>query len=450
MHKRSSLVFFIFLLAFVFRIVIATHGHHEDLFSNASWGEWIYFNGFRDFYQNKIWVYSPPTQFPLVNIIYYCNFLFYRKLVDIFSLINTFFSNHNFFPPLFSYWFRFFNWFAWTYFSETPFMNGFLFVMKLLPIFSDIMIGFIIFRILKRKGDMKRPIFFTSLFLFSPFSWYISSLWGQYDSVAALFLVVSFCLVSSSLSASGNKKTFKLLFSSLFFLLSFMIKPYVIFSLPIYVLVYLRSRPSLAHFFYSFISCLSLSWLLTLPFSGFGNAFSYTKDAILPVVFGSDRKLLGGHNFSFWRIFLKAGNINTFSARLILPVAFWSFAIIGLSYLYAFLRLKRKGLSYESVFLSLFVVFGVFFFFGTNVLERYFYPGVLFLFLFTISRGLNWHFWLVLSLIFFFNLFISWGYPFINRSLINIFWNNGYLVSIISLISVTIFLLILRKVTSLS
>lgn len=65
-----------------------------------------------------------------------------------------------------------------------------VFMIKLPIIFSDILAGFLIFRIAQKLGYNEKKAFIIScIWLFNPITFFVSSIWGMFDSIAVLFMV---------------------------------------------------------------------------------------------------------------------------------------------------------------------------------------------------------------------------------------------------------------------
>jgi hypothetical protein len=62
--------------------------------------------------------------------------------------------------------------------------------MKVPLIISDLLIGVLIYLLV--SGSYLRKLAFSSLWLFSPIAWYESSVFGQFDSLPAFFLLSGF------------------------------------------------------------------------------------------------------------------------------------------------------------------------------------------------------------------------------------------------------------------
>ncbi|MEM1584152.1 MAG: glycosyltransferase 87 family protein [Nitrososphaerota archaeon] len=67
-----------------------------------------------------------------------------------------------------------------------------IFMIKLPIIISDILVGFLIYGIVKKLGyGEKKSLILTSIWLFNPIVFFVSSIWGMFDSIAVLFMVAS-------------------------------------------------------------------------------------------------------------------------------------------------------------------------------------------------------------------------------------------------------------------
>lgn len=67
-----------------------------------------------------------------------------------------------------------------------------VFMIKLPIITSDILVGFLIYRIAKKlEYGERKSLILTSIWLFNPITFFVSSIWGMFDSIAVLFMVAS-------------------------------------------------------------------------------------------------------------------------------------------------------------------------------------------------------------------------------------------------------------------
>ncbi len=80
------------------RLFLSPISFHPDVYSLASWGKWIYENGPKGFYENRIWIYEWPTQFPVFNLLMLFCMYFYKIIYLILK------SSLGIDSELFKYW----------------------------------------------------------------------------------------------------------------------------------------------------------------------------------------------------------------------------------------------------------------------------------------------------------------------------------------------------------
>lgn len=98
------------------------------------------------------------------------------------------------YPPTWLYWLMFTS-------AVNTLINNLnfqVFLIKLPIIASDAAVGFLIYRLALRLGlDGRRAFFASLLWLFNPISLFMSSVWGMFDSIAVLFMLLSMNYVIS-------------------------------------------------------------------------------------------------------------------------------------------------------------------------------------------------------------------------------------------------------------
>jgi Gpi18-like mannosyltransferase len=110
---------------------------------------------------------------------------------------------------------------------------GTMVVIKQIMILADIFIAAITFYICKINNvDWKKYVF---AYLLLPFSWYLSSIWGQSDQLSFLFFIIAFSLITS--------KKYSIL-SPLFFAIAGNLKPNCILLLPLFLFIWYRHKIS--------------------------------------------------------------------------------------------------------------------------------------------------------------------------------------------------------------
>lgn len=432
--RKNRLILLLLLAALIFRVILLPTGFHIDLIINSSWGEWIYLNGAKGFYQGYSSAYSSPTQFPLISLIYTLNFTIYARLLLIFTFIGDFLAKHNVLPFIFKYWFDFVNWFGWTLYGETPFSFGYLVSMEAFPVMADILIGLIIFMIGKKRVGTKKALVISGLFLFLPFSWYTSAVWGQYDQLSTLLVLVSFLLLY-------RRKGFLFPVSVVLFGFAIQVKPTAMFLAPFYLFYFFYQKPSFVNLISSFIAGAVSSLLTLYPFTSWKFA-DYTTRFIYPKIFNSDRYALVNRAFNLWDFLKPIGGWSTTYKILGVNALTWGTAITILFTLLAFkVFLKNKNL--KGLFIGLYLTSAASYLFATGMVDRYFFSAVVFLGILVFFYPKLLRYWLLTALLFSFNLFYSWGYPLMKPLEA---WRNFFIIRGLSLAQVLLFIVILRVI----
>jgi hypothetical protein len=176
-HKYFLLGGIIFL-GLLLRLILAPVFYHLDILSQAYWGEWIYNNGTKEFYSNSTWVYSWPTQPPLVNLTYAAGFWLYINSLEWFRFASHYIVPH-LAPGHMLWYFDFVKWYTDAQYPESYLKLGFFIAIKFIAIVADLLIGLVIFLMLK-KENVSQALLLSMVYIFSPFSFYISALWGQH------------------------------------------------------------------------------------------------------------------------------------------------------------------------------------------------------------------------------------------------------------------------------
>lgn len=427
-----------FVAAFVLRLVLLPYGNHNDLITNTGWSEWIYLHGPRGFYENKVWIYDWPTQLPLINLIYDFNFVIFGKTLWVISTIRGFLAVHHILPEISKLWFNLETWFGWTYYSSTPFVNGHVLSMKVIPILSDMAIGVVVFLLGLKYADKRKAITTALLYLFIPFTLYISSLWGQYDQLSALCLLLSFYLVYLVKDGKRNLKGWFIPLSVIFYFVAVEVKPTAVFTAPFYVFYALKQKPKFWSLILSVFVGLGLFWITTTPFST-GSPFLYTLNTIIPKVFNQTRNVLSTQALNFWELISPMKLSSLKYSILGIKAINWGYIFLGLLNAVSIFKISKEN-NLKNMFLGLFVITGGSYMFVTGMLDRYYFAGLVFFLILTMFYKKTLVLWLGAAILFSINLFTSWGYP-VNLQLHDVFWANYPVVRILSFLQVVIFII---------
>lgn len=379
---RKINLWHILLASFVVRIILAPLAEHGDVINYYWWAKDIYENGLLGFYERHIPNAMPPTYPPVTSYFFYLSAAFQGLLWKVFWFLNI---SIKAFPSNLVFWLE----------SE----RGWYFVNKLPAIFADLGIVYVVYLLVKKIKTAKNAKIAALLFGLLPPFWYSSAVWGQTDSIFALFMLMAFYLLFEG----------KMVFSGIFYLLSFLTKPTSFFALPIFALYWLKKGKfkSLA---VTAILALGLIFILYFPFHPSGT---------LPWVVEFYQNSLGGeldyivaNAFNFWGLVHGFGNVSETASFLGLPshfVGYATYSALLVYWIYVFLKTRKVSPSFL-LLLSALISFSAFLFLP-RMHERYFYPVLLLLLpLVSLDKKTRNVFYLV-SFIHVVNLYHFWWVP---------------------------------------
>lgn len=319
-----------FLLAFTLRIVLASSytGFEVDINCFSAWSERMATVGPTRFYADGYFSDYPPLYLYILTAVGFA-----KKLLGL------------------------------PYLSPVH-----LVILKMPAILCDMGIGYLIYRLGRKRLGLSSAIFLSALYLFQPVVLCNSCLWGQVDSVFTLLMVVSFLFLE-------NKN---LLPAMLFFGLGVLMKPQALIFAPVLILGVLHcvfqgsfsSRALLRAVAYAVLTFV-LVILLAVPFG---------LDKVLERYIGTlgsyPRASVNGYNF--W-----AGmGLNWYPQETVfcgLPCFVWGYIAIGLATLFSVvLWIRLRALSEKTFIVGSFLILTVFTF-SVRMHERYLYPVMAFL-----------------------------------------------------------------------
>lgn len=354
---KKLIIVVVICLALGFRFLLTPATFHQDLLSQASWGEYIFFASSKTFYSHNIWTFSWPNHPPLTSLYYgYCYKLYRQislKLHQSVVLISKKGLNFN-------KYYQFVNGFDELVSPEKPFPLGFFLSLKIFPIFFDVSIGLLIFYI--AKINYKNSIKYLLIYLVSPFSWYISSLWGQSDQISSFLTIVSFILLSS-----------KPIISILLFYLGISIKPTSIFLLPLFLFILFKNKIDFKKILIGGSICLLINFFIFKSFTE-TNLYDFIVNTLLPRLFDRPPRLTT-NAYNFWHIFALDKGLSDQTKFLFVPASIWSWLFFIIINFLSFKIIKIKKI--KSVIAAIFTVSFGSWLFLTNMLDRYSFLGIL-------------------------------------------------------------------------
>ncbi len=318
--KKQDKVFIFLLLALLIRLFLARlPGFHVDTDAWFAWAIRLNQLGFANFYSDLVWTNYTPG---------------YLYILAIQAAIKNIFN----------------------FDSET-----FYYFLKLPTIIAEVVTGIIVYKYVLDK-NLNKTGQYLALILFTPVFIFNSSIWGQVDGFLTLFMLLSILFLQSK----------NLIWSSIFFGLSLLIKPQAIAISPVF-LIYLIKNFSLTNFIKMVVpgvlAILILSWPffpnnpITGPIQLFQKMLAdYPYNSLFAYnIWGtqgfwiSDATLFFGITYKAWGIFLVG--------------IFWIIILIA--------NLRKNFTLFSLAALACLA----FYFLPNHVHERYLYPAIPFLFL---------------------------------------------------------------------
>lgn len=291
-----------------------------------------------------------------------------------------------------------------------------VFLYKLPAIFSDVLTGFLIYKIVEKFKNKKWGIIASGLYLFNPAILANSTLWGQADSLTALFSLLAIWLIDTNPILSS----FALAFGTL-------IKPQAALAAPVVLFVMLKRKWKAQKIFRYIFTSFLIFVAAFIPFAGDNNLTLFIVERI-SVTLGQ-YPYTSINAFNFWGLF-GFWQKDAFATSLI------GIAITITSFL---LGAKKLWKTKNSRYLLLAIIFATNFLFFTRMHERHLLPVFAPL---AIAASLNSNLWLSyvgFSLIYIINLVYSFVWitqsftsvlpPFV--IIICILFNVGFLLLIL-------------------
>lgn len=336
-HFRHA-AFVIFTAALIMRLVFAffEEGCLYDLNCFGTWAVRVFSVGFKDFYSADIFTDYPPGY---MYILY-----------PIGALISK---------------------------LGIPYYSGlWLLLLKLPSIICDIAAGLLIFKEGKKHISSGSALLLTCAYLFNPCILLNSSIWGQVDSILALFIICTcLALVYDKMPAAYIIFAAGVIFKPQILILS----PVLISGFIDHVILNGFSFQKLLKNLLAGIFAMLLPVLLSMPF-GIGNVISQYTETLGSYPYASVNA------YNFWS-FLGLNWTDQNTSVMLVPIRVWGATAIilvtavsiSVPFLYKYLykyKKNRETRFTEYPLLAAFIFFTVFTF-SARMHERYLYPALL-------------------------------------------------------------------------
>lgn len=365
--KLSTLIF----LAIAVRLFFIFFQYSGDVKNHLVWADSVIRQGSLDLYQRHFPGFN-DVNYPPLTISLFTLSRFAYNTTQRFILWQNF--NFKFLPSV-----------AVRFIESENTAAGF---MKLPAILADLGIGYLIFKLTKKK-------FFAFLYLFNPAVIYISSVWGQIESLPIFFLLLSFYFLPK-----------RYYLSHVAFVLAILSKQTALWLLPVYLVVWYR-QGSLMRLIRGLLFQLVIFLLIYLPYASPTLALS----SYLSSLAGSSN-LISDQAMNLWYFIFQGARLTDSIKLLGISVRIWSLGLLALSYLYICARLWRRfsmGLAANSLFFLSLAAF----FLQTRVHERHLAPALPFLLLTTFKPKTKVTLYAFLSVYHLFNLYTGLRLPFL-------------------------------------
>lgn len=430
--KKNWKIITLLVLAILFRFLLSFLNPHSDLRIQSEWGKWMYVNdGPKGLYEWNVWGCIWPNHPPLISWVYFLAYKIHSFSMYIMSWLGNFIALNRLAPTKFLWFFNFVIWFGQARFETTNFLIGTMVVIKQIMILADIFIAGIIFYICrKNKVDWKKYVF---AYLLLPFSWYLSSVWGQSDQLSFLFFIISFTLVTS--------KKYSIL-ALLFFAIAGNLKPNCILLLPLFLFIWYKHKQSFGKLIIGGLIALIFSFW-TISWFTDHNLLAFTFKE-LPKKLTTSEGLLTLNAFNLWYIFYPFPSIVGFDTTkfLILTAKYWGVVMFIITTFLSFKVVKNKKL--ENIYGAIFVAGFGSWLFMTGMHERYSFLAIMALLFYSIFQKKYFKYFIILSIIYFLSMFYVFSVPQRLDGIKEIFnWNYQLVPRLLSLINILIYIRVL-------
>ena len=427
--KNNWKILLILLLAIILRIKLSFMLAHEDLIIQSGWGKQANIMGsLKGFYDWDVWNNSYPNHPPLISWLYFIIYPLHSNLMWFLSSLGNFIALHRLAPTKFLWLFDFAKWFGIDKYETSSILSGIILILKQFMIWADLLIGGVIFYVCKKaKVNWKMPVL---TYLLLPFSWFLSSAWGQSDQLSFLFLIIAFILLMS--------KKYSVM-SPIVYAIAANLKPNCALLLPIFLYVWYKQKQSFWKLLLGGLVAIIFTFWTVSWFTD-QNVFVYTF-TVLAKRLSTGEGLINYNAFNFWYIFYpfsRPGVLDT-SMYWLLSAKNWGWVMVLISTVLSLKVIKKNKL--ESIFAAMFIAGFGSWLFMTGMHERYSFLAILPLLLFAVYKKKYLKYFLILSTIYTLNLIIAyWPYE-ICLEIKRVLELNNFLVArILSLANLIIYI----------
>lgn len=397
MLKKINYFAVFVLMVTVVKIAMTPWVFHGDIITQAGWGEWVYKNGMRGFYEHNVWTYGWPNHPPLISSIYSWGFYIYNWLHTAMILTGSFVAENHLGAGHLLWFYRFVEWWGNAKYIDTPFKFGELISMKLIPIVADLVLGAMVYQIVKKKFDETKAKLCLVIYLLSPFSWYESALWGQNDQLALIFVL-------AGLGAITSKKW--AMWAPLAMGISVLLKPTGLILGPYFLWLAMGDRERLKKVVVGSVLAIGMYYFYCRQISRF-DVVTFNVN-LMRQIFVKGELWTWVNTFNFWRV--ASHYLTNYQEKFLgITMQVWGYFLFLLVNAAAFWISRRRN--WWAALVGLFIVSSGGWLFIVTMHERYLFGAVVVgLVLAMVNRKLL-YLWGILSLVFWINMYNGWWVP---------------------------------------
>lgn len=315
--KRESAILAGMLgLAFIIRVLLfPLQGYQNDMGTFISWFNTAADYGPRLFYNAVSWCDYPPFNIYL--------FWAFGSLAQSLNLFGTAFVTY---------------------------------IVKLVPNIFDLLIGVLIYWFARKQLSFKLSLLAAALYVFNPSVIFNAAVWGQFDAIYTLFLLLSLILALKS----------KPELSAVSFAVAVLTKPQAIALLPLIAFVIIK-KSNIKHMLFSAAAFVATIFAVILPMQ-WSNPVTFLSNIYFGAYSGYEYTSINA--FNLWGLFglwIPDGNLFILGWALFAGFSLFTLYVVN----------KRWGKSDQMlIFFAAFMLFFAFFMLPTRIHERYLFPAI--------------------------------------------------------------------------
>jgi Gpi18-like mannosyltransferase len=329
-----------------------------DLLLYGEWGEKFWELGSKHYYLAEGWYYAPPNYPPIINLIYAAAYWLYERRYILAEIHNA----TKLIPSDFI-----------VYFGRIDPLNplqhgvGYYLLLKLPGILADLGLGILVYKVIfKITKNWNKAMAGLSLYIFNPVTVLLSSVWGQTDSLVALFALLSFIFLL-------NKKT---VLSVIFYFISLYTKPNWVYLAPLYLYLVYKNKPRFKELVFAVVTVFVIFYFTSIPFAQ-GNIFEFggwlISNRLLATAAVSEKLSISAFNlYGIFTVLDATGKNITFLEIQAKILAYLIFAVLTYWTINRYAKLKRGILPLMTAIFA--IAFSVYLFLP-SMLARYFFPA---------------------------------------------------------------------------